>query len=38
MAREWEVVEAFGQMVVVVIPKEASIYITGLVIHSHLVE
>lgn len=38
MTQEWELVEAFGQLVVNVIPKETSIHVAGLMVHSQLLE
>lgn len=38
MSWEWELAEAFSQLTVDVMPKEMSIYVTSLTIHSHLLE
>lgn len=38
MAREWGLVEAFSQLSVGAIPKRTSVYVVGLIVHSHLVE
>ena len=38
IAREWGLVEAFSQLTVGAIPKRTSVYVAGLVVHSHLVE
>ncbi|XP_052172277.1 uncharacterized protein LOC127788206 [Diospyros lotus] len=38
MAREWGLVEAFSHLSVGTIPKRTSVYVAGLVVHSHLVE
>ncbi|XP_052173738.1 uncharacterized protein LOC127789029 [Diospyros lotus] len=38
MSQEWELVEAFSQLTVNVMPKEMSVYVADLTIHSHLLE
>ena len=38
MTQEWELVEAFSLLTVAVVPKRTSVYVAGLVVHSHLLE
>jgi len=37
MTWEWELVEAFSQLTVNMVPEITSVYITGLMVHSHIV-